>query len=700
MNRKFFQAVALSTCLSTLAAPTFALDLFGWMKSENSLKSMLKQVPEDSMVVFTSTTDEDLAKKMEPWMTKSLSLFPADYQDIFSELEGSPGIEMFGWLMDDYYSTAAEGMDSLNKRYGAKADGSSVFYTDGIYPVIRFALDDEKAIPAVLKEAANASEYELKEISLGDQTLLSFTLFEENDFELNLGVLIHKKIATLAFFSASENDADKLTRFALSETKTELATTRWKEDAKTYDLDENLRGYIDLVAIARTVVDPDSRAHKQLASLIGEEFTYLEEELGASCQEDILGLVNQVPRFVFGTQQMQVNGSDLESTIITSLELTNADVKQNLTNLRGFIPSYIQNDTDLGAGFALGLDVNELAPVAIELWTLFIEKEFKCDLLIEAQEEVMELDPGVIGMGTAMLQGLSSVSMGVYGFQADPESEIGGTIDAVLSLTAQQPQVLTSMATQFVPFFNGLIVPDDGSAVNLRSDELPLDIFVANKGEHLVVYSGTKAEQTAKALLEEKVEANGFAAGRISYPFIGDIMIQAANPMMNLPNSSDDCTEIYFSALMMQSIPLGLSVFSDITENGYEDLYQVTMNLDQALPTESVAAGEYQLEYLDYDCSWMPIGTDVLNEDKTGEYVEMDETNSCRVFENKYTWTQTAGMIEQTITTDRYRDDCASEWIDNDPGDFNCMILKPSQNSFYCMSNDHDEMTLYRYNRK
>ncbi|MEJ2043955.1 MAG: hypothetical protein P8X74_03080 [Reinekea sp.] len=698
MKRQFLKAATLSTCLAASALPSYGFDLFGLFDKENSVQTLLEHVPNDTLLLIAKEQDKSLIKEMDKWIQNNPWVTGNPYQEMFANMDiDEPGANLLLWLVEDYYATAPKGYAELYKHYGLDESGASVIYTDGIYPVVRIALTDETTFPALLQQAAKNNEYELQQQKLGDESIYAFPLIDENDEHLTLGFMVKDKVLTATFFTHADDDAAKKARFALTEVKDSQAPGKWQADGKSYKLDKYLRGYLDFVSIAKAVVQPDNRAHQQLAALVGDDFNKFEQNLNQQCQQEIIGLISQSPRIVFGSQKQNVVGDNINYDLTTVLELTNSDVKTNLTKLRGFLPSYILDNNELGLGFALALDTNQLAPVATELWTQFTEIEFDCDVLQTAQEKVKELNPAIIGIGTAMIQGASGASVGIFDFQLDDSNPLGGTVDALVSLTAKQPQVLASMATQFVPFLSGVVVPDDGSAVNLKSDTVPMDIYVANKGSHLVVYSGEKSKAAATKLLDENPDVNGIASFKLDYKLAGELMMRAAKPIVNAGYNDDDCTHFYRSALTVSGLPIKLSSFSDITKSGFESNYEFDMNFAELGNKNQSIAGSYQLEYLDYDCTWVTIGTDELNDDKSGVYYEMDDAGACRTYESEYTWERAGDLITQDLSSDRYRDDCESEWVEDEVDDFTCSIVNQSGSEFYCISSEDGESTLYRY---
>ena len=702
MKRTSFKAVALSVSLSALALPSHAFDLFGLFSKENTLNAMLEHVPADSLLVIAGNNNEQMNLQVGQWANNTgLNNF-SGLDNLLKNMDSTAGNDLIAWLVKDYAEIYETDVTQVNKHYGIKSDGAYILYTDGLFPVFRAALANDQALPALLTKAAAETKYELKTEALGKGTVYTFPLIDEADAraKLTLGVMIYKKTLTISFFTDKDNQQAKLERFALANAGASSAKVRWQQDGKNYGLDEFLRGYIDFLSIANAIYSPEHKANQQLMALLPdhdkEEF---KENINPQCQTDVINLVSQSPRYLFGSIRQQFNNKQVELDFKTILELTNPELKANLTKLRGHLPNYLTSNDRLVAGFGVGLDSHQLAQVATALWESFTKQEFTCPPLQKLQATVAEQNPSVIGMGTAMLQGMNGVSFGLFDININNESIAESSIDAIATISAKQAKVLASMATQFAPFLKGVEIPADGTPVNLKSATIPTDLYASIKNEHIVLYSGTEATKVAQSVIAEPVTANGVQALVLDYEKISDIYL--ATIELGVFNDQIECQNNYTNALFMRRLPLRLSAQSDFTDKGVQNRYNLTINLDKASGLAAPVTGSYKLAYLDYDCSWVTVGFETLTDDSNGEYYEMDDAGQCRTYEGTYKWSASNMTLAQEDSSYRYRDSCDSDWQDADADNFSCEIMTKDSNEFYCLSIDStEESTLYRYIRQ
>jgi hypothetical protein len=70
------------------------------------------------------------------------------------------------------------------------------------------------------------------------------------------------------------------------------------------------------------------------------------------------------------------------------------------------------------------------------------------------------------------------------------------------------------------------------------------------------------------------------------------------------------------------------------------------------------------------------------------------------MWKSTYQWEESLGVFSQTNSQNFYRDDCESEWIEDEPYDFVCMITAGEDGNFYCLETYEGDQTLYRYTRQ
>lgn len=697
MKRTTLASVALTATLSAVALPSHAF--FG-LFSKNDLEDMLPYVPAESALFFGGVTDEALLGQMDSWFDEGQT---ADLGEQLADMMGgdseSPGIAMLQAFLTDYYASAGNGVEALYDDYGFAKDGASVFYMDGIYPVMRIAMDDSDALLAKLEANATSAGYEMQTQSAGSATLNTFELLQEENVTFTLGLATHNDTLTISVFSQKDDEAALKTRFAVDKPDSALTKADWKSLGDTYSFDENLRGYISLINVASIAFDSSTKGNQQLNALIPDGLPI--NGLPEVCREEGLALIGGAPRTVFGTQSLSLDGDVMDFNLVGALEIESQPVLTELQKLSGFVPNYVTNNDAVTLGFALGLNMDNLVPALTQLWSMFINKEFECGPLIAAQEQAQQLNPAVLSMATGFTKGVKGLSFGL--FNLDVEQALAAfEFDALVTLSAENPSVLASLLTSYVPFFQGQTIPDNGEALDVPLP-VPFETKVAIKGKHLVVYTGQTAAEEANKLAEQPLEINGLSAATLDYKQFGDLLMAAAPTVAEFQADSDtfNCTDVISSAVMLKGMDIRLSGGDYITEQGLVSDYNIQMNVKTAMANAGFdVIGQYNVDYLDYDCQWYPSGTEAINADGSGVYSEYDEAGECTVFESGFDWSLSFGSLSEVGTTARYREDCSAAWEADDAFDFDCVLMGQSADGFYCLENYDGEETLYRYTRQ
>ncbi len=701
MKRTLLKTTALAACLTVVTAPSYAFDLFGWFKKDNSIDAMIEHVPADTAFFFGGISDPEYLESADQ-MIQSIdySEMSSGLTELFEVLPESKGLDILSWMLDDYYATLPEGTEKLYAHYGLDTKGASVLYMDGLYPVMRVAVKDEDAFLNLLKAGAKAVDLELGTATIDGNSLTTIELVNEDNATIHLGILVKDKVLTLSALSNKDNDAAKAQRFALAKPAMAMNPDLWDEDGETYEFNEYFRGYVSLLNIAKSLLNEDSQAIQQILAFAGDDAPDF-SALQGQCKGDVLNMVAGTPRFVIGLNDYQLDDSTMTSEFSYALEVKNESILGELQKLRGFNPGYITNNDALAFGISLGISADALSPVLTSLWTQFTQAEFSCEQLQEMQAQASGFNPAMIAMFTGMAQGLSGISAGVFDVMLDESLPAGGRFDMIASVTAEKPEVLAALISNYLPMLQGTQIPTDGTPVNLADNGLPMDIFLAIKGKHLVAYSGEQGTKVANAMANEPNTANGTAALALDYQKTADVLLTAIGPW-SAYSQDESCTEFYSAALMLKSFPARLTGRDDITANGFEANWTMSMSDIQSIMNRygNNISGEYALEYLDYDCSWVAIGTETLNDDGTGMYSEQDESGSCNLYESRYQWNNAMGIMVQSESVNQYRDSCDEEWYEDEPYDFTCQVLANDDTGFYCLESGEDEPTLHRYTRQ
>ena len=698
MKGMFFKSAAVAACLASTAAFGFNLDVFGWFQKDNSIDSMIEYVPADTALFLGGVSNKELVTSSDEMMAQLKGNGDAELvMELLESLQPSKGLDFVSWLVKDYYDVAHNGGLEIYQHYGLDIEGASVIYLDGIFPVARIALENEETFLSLIKQAAQETGVSLGSETVGGQALTTVELVNEDGIVLKLGFMIKDKVLTAAVISAKESKVEQEQRFALSKPALSMLADSWKNDGEAYNFLAVSHGYINLQNIANAFLDKDSRTHKQVRALAGDDLP----ELSAAqiqCKADIVNIVSGAPRLVFGVNRYDVQGDDMALDFSYALEIKNANILGELNKLRGFIPSYLNASNDLALGLGVGVSSDMVSPVLTSLWRQFTTADFSCEPLLDAQAKLREQNPAALSVFTSMAQNLSGVSFGIFDVEKNENSQIGANYDAIATITSEKPDVLAALAAQYIPILRGVLVPTDGSAVNLADIGLPMDTFVAIKGKHLVAYTGEKSQQVAEQLATEEVTKNGMVAIAIDSTKLGDLTMNLGQLGANM---GQDCTDLYTVSSALTSVPFHLNLHEGFNGKGYESNW--SMYLKDLSKFKNIShkdlLSRFNVEYLNEQCEWVAAGVETFNAGGVGTFVDQDEVNSCNVYESRFEWQYAFGMIEEKGSESQYRSSCDSEWEQQEEVDFACQVLGAKENSFYCLHDDGYK-TLYRYTRK
>jgi len=236
-----------------------------------------------------------------------------------------------------------------------------------------------------------------------------------------------------------------------------------------------------------------------------------------ACRTELLTITQTWPRTVFGYTELDLKKKPIKMTARMVVENTDAAFMQQLQQLRGFIPAHVQKiDSRPALGFGFGFNIDELTPVVSQMFTEFTQKDYQCQLLAEMKQNLVDSNPVLaLGMMAGMAAGVQGISATVLDIDASMNLEQKGampdvhSLDAIITLSAKEPQRLLLMVANFQQGMPPIQLPDDGTPIDFP---IPLDlgsVKLALKGNHIVAYIGDKAEQLAQKMANDPLAATG-----------------------------------------------------------------------------------------------------------------------------------------------------------------------------------------------
>lgn len=696
----------VSAVMTLAAAPAWSFSLFGLFGSDDDQGTLIDAIPFDTAWVAIGKNHTPGTQLMDDWTNQSAMTDLSELSDLFPE---TPGMQVLGWLFEDYLNVlqysgfeGQTGYRALLARYGLDEDGSYAFYLDGAVPVLRFQLADEAAVEQLIADIGQGTgqrpqSRQVEGVNIRHWQLSGATAKRRFD----LAMAVSNNIATLTLVTEIDDDNRLGQRFGLIAQEQSLADSDdWASLNNDYDFDEYARGYFSIAKVAEALLMPqNNRMGRDLQRLAPGPMADMNAKLGNACPSDWYGLAQQMPRLVYGSEDLKTSADNLYQKVRLLLEMNNAGVTEQLVQLSGSVPAYSRDASDKIFAMALGLNLDALAPVASELWTQLRSAEYDCPTLIALQQQAAQWNPAMLGMVSGMAQGLKGAGFALYDLQADSRSPFGLSGSALISISAENPSLLATSLKASIPPLAGLTIPTNGEPVSLPDMGFAQPVQVAIKGKHLLIYTGAAAAEAANQMAREPLNSDGQVALAADYQEIGQAMMVFANSPMSrtLQDLEGGCTEFYVGLLQISQLPIQISYLDQFTQRGWEAIFSADL---QALNHDlTIVPGDYQTESLNYDCSWTSDAIETLNADGSGQFRQQDESNRCDLYQIDYQWRQEGKRFIQQSSAERTRDSCDQKWQSVDTNEYECTLLGTFDNGFYCLYDFDGEPALLRYQR-
>ena len=120
-------------------------------------------------------------------------------------------------------------------------------------------------------------------------------------------------------------------------------------------------------------------------------------------------------------------------------------------------------------------------------------------------------------MGAGMANGLKGWSVEMFGLDMDMNGQDGpdlAQLDAIFSISADNPNMLLQTAQMFMPELAKLEIQPDNQPVNIGGllepyIGKPMDVFARLNDSHLTLYSGDASAATSEKVMAQSLTANG-----------------------------------------------------------------------------------------------------------------------------------------------------------------------------------------------
>ncbi|TVL20781.1 hypothetical protein AYI92_07380 [Shewanella xiamenensis] len=495
--------------------------------SSASANPLLDYIPADTPV-FTGQLKPFPLKNYLQSISSNYQQYSTDSLAQLGDLD-SPMAKFFVSIYKQYMDGMKD-PTALLKTFGLPNEIKPYFYTLGVVPVLKTDINQIDAFWAVLDKAEQESGYTHEKRTLAGIDYRAYSFAEEGSTDKADLLFAHKDGILTVTFSASSIEPEVLEMaLGLKKPAQSLAASGMlQEIIKTHGFMDDSISFINHVEIVKAITSQDGNMlAKQLTKFLAEE-SQGEDPLAQirtpECRTELTAIAANWPRTVGGLTAFTSTEKESHMAASFVIESKNQAILTALQKMRGFIPAHLADINSTIFSMGLGIDVNEVAPSLTAIWDDLQKPQLTCAPLAELQAELSQQSPAMLGMFTGMANGVKGLSVSLLDYKMssqDQEPKLE-SLDALISLTADNPSMLFNMVKPFAPMLAELQVADNGEPTDLSPllmlpPELNIKPMLAIKGQHLVVYAGDKGLALANKLASEKPSANGLYSMSADY---------------------------------------------------------------------------------------------------------------------------------------------------------------------------------------
>ncbi|MEJ6473516.1 hypothetical protein [Pseudoalteromonas piscicida] len=556
-----------------LGAVAIAVGAYVTTQSSSSSSIAMEQleyVPADTALFWGQLTPFEQQKYLS-FMPKELRQIQ-DIEEITELLrkEDDKHLDFLATLLEQY-NLALTSPEQMKAILGMGDTIRSVFYTVGLLPSLRYEVADPEAFQRTVKMAAKDAGITYQEDTLDGVALTRYKLEFAPEVNLELITSVQGQWITTTFNTPVNTEADLKVALGIAKPAQSLAQSgKLEQYTKQFGFDGASIAFLNHVAIIDSITaNKQSDLTRMLDNILqlGGGVDKLASVRVPECQADYSAIANQWPATVMGTKNIQFTNSTIDFEVDTVVVGKDTELMKALGSIRGFIPAHVTNGEEKVLGFGYGVDVAKVAPLVNTLWGRFTKAEFSCSELVALQQQAKQNSPMAIAMMTGMANSVKGVSASVFDLVMDqndhgmPEPK---TVDALVTLSAEDPLVLVNTVKGLAPMLGQIQIPEDGSPVSINQyipspEPLEMDIKLAVKGDHLVLFTGEKATVIAEKMANQALETNGMTH------FSMDMQAFLA-PMLETMKAAGQPVPESFDALLQQNMVFEFSM--DVAEHG------------------------------------------------------------------------------------------------------------------------------------
>lgn len=489
--------------------------------------SELDYVPADTALFSGQFTPLDLVAYLKSLGMSAEQLNNAEMQDAMAMLsaESSPAVRFGVALFQDYMTTLSK-PDDFVKNTGIASKTRSLSYLVGAAPVVRFEVTDAAAFQAFFERAATQSGIESQTKQLAGHSYQVYSLNELLD-GLELLVSVDRGWGTIALHSNKLPETHRAHALAQQKPAKNLGNTSKLADmSQKYQLKQDGLGFLSTEQLGLAFTTTDGN---QLAQDLQLTFTAgLPEALQVwhtpACQTDVAMLTKTWPGLVMDSEIKQQNAAGIVFSSKMIIPTESNVALDGLQKLQGFIPKSLNGALHPSMFYlGLGTEISQITPAISILWAGMTELSLTCEPLVALQQQMKEQNPMMmLAMAGMAANGLQGMSVTINGFSMDMATGQPTAADALVTLSADNPQALFTNAQAMLPPLAGITLPAAGDEISVAEifppiAALGLDVRLKASDNHLLLYVGDKAKAQAATIATEKLNKNGILSFGMDY---------------------------------------------------------------------------------------------------------------------------------------------------------------------------------------
>lgn len=629
-----------------------------------------------------------------------------DAETIAQEIEAGSGyapLQRFGaGVVRNLFSPGSD-MADVYARLGLSMSGNQELFLDGLVPVLHIVAEENERFVEFWTMQARSAGLPVSEKSIAGQDYVSIQLTPPQETEqIDLVVTKRGDTAVLSFTTPFDSSGELAQRLRIATPAESLKSSGALASLKQrYSFTNDFNLILDIQRLAEGFLNTQS---SRMATDIEALSALLQEPSPADsltqvCREEYARIASWTPRVIGGYTSVETE-PELRVASRSVVEIKTGETLQKLNLLNGHVPQHVADFDAQLLGFGLGLDMDQLLPVTIQLWNQFTQATFACAEIRQVQQEMLQNNPALMGLVTGMAQGVKGVGVSLYDLEFGTALAPIKQLDLLFSVATQNPALLASLAAGSPAAAYGQI-PLDGSSATVDLGEIQpgLTADVAINGPYITLSTGAQASQAAKNLASEGLAPNGLMQMSLNYPAFGDLV--ASFPVDELQNSvgSDEtslCVERTRLANLLRQTPLRAGYSVGFTSEGLDTT--TLFALAEPQPAAVVdPVGRFQIYDHTYNCDQGErIGIETIRADGTGSYSETDSRGSCEVYELEYRWSQVGDQLLFEGQSSRGRDDCAAQWEEYGAYSASCALISDAE-GFTCLYAEDGYESLFKY---